>query len=371
MKPLRIIDRVLNPTEKASRRRRGRPWPGWRRWGAGILAGSIALLPRAAEAQFNPCGETNPVKFLAPPAGNGGTDVQASRGLILADDFFCNETGPITGIHLWGSWLNDRSGFITNFWLAIYNDIPASNSVPSHPGTNLLWQQSFNASQYCVTNAFSANECFFNPSNRLFLGADSNVYFYTFFPTNPFTQHGTPANPTNYWLAVYAQSSDTNTFGWKTSDSRYNDAAVWIPANGSGQPRNGFSWSSITNLACQGTNHALVDLAFRLNGTNSGALCCSEGPGVKQVQYPDLTNGFSLLDTYSPPNPFWGVPWIVADDFSCTTPGPITDIHLWGSWQGDQVNYAATYTLTIWSDISNLGAPGPGQVLWTQTFVSG
>ena len=47
---------------------------------------------------------------------------------------------------------------------------------------------------------------------------------------------------------------------------------------------------------------------------------------------PDLNpTGLDVLDTLQPfgEQPQWK---ILADDFLCTQSGPITDIHIWGSW---------------------------------------
>src|SRR5262245_22914611 len=104
------------------------------------------LIPLHSEAQTLFCYETNGVKFIRPPQIDGGLDVRASRqNIVLADDFICTNPGPVTDIHVWGSWLSDPHGTITNFWLGIYNDVPAVTNaagqiiVPSRPGTNLLW----------------------------------------------------------------------------------------------------------------------------------------------------------------------------------------------------------------------------------------
>ncbi|HXA44220.1 MAG TPA: hypothetical protein VNZ25_01840, partial [Candidatus Angelobacter sp.] len=117
---------------------------------AALVCGLITT-PAILKAQNLPCTDTNIVKWLAPPQVDGGLDVKDSRNLIvLADDFPCSSSGPISDIHIWGSWLSDTQGLITNFWLGIYNDVPAIISpasgqvlVNSHPGTNLLWYQNF------------------------------------------------------------------------------------------------------------------------------------------------------------------------------------------------------------------------------------
>ena len=191
--------------------------------------------PQARGQTTGQCVETNGVKFLLPPNVDGGWDVKDSRNnIVLADDFYCNTTGPITDIHIWGSWLNNNKGVITNFWLGIYNDVPAVTNfssgqiTPSHPGTNLLWQQSFGLGQYSENIWGTGNELFFDPSVTNIIGNDTAAYYYCFYPTNPFVQQGTANQPTNYWLAARAQIADQTTlYGWKTSLFPYNDTAVW------------------------------------------------------------------------------------------------------------------------------------------------
>src|ERR1700687_681497 len=106
------------------------------------MAGTIERACRDIIIDTKPEGDAvgaHPVVQPGSPQVNVG-----NRAGICADDFICTNTGPITDIHLWGSWLNDRVG--TNsitFWLGIYDDVPASPlNGPSHPG-NLKWQQWF------------------------------------------------------------------------------------------------------------------------------------------------------------------------------------------------------------------------------------
>src|SRR5215471_12546763 len=93
--------------------------------------------------------------------------------------------------------------------------------------------------------------------------------------------------------------------------------------------------------------------------------CCPEVNGAKWVQPPDVFSGFDINASQG---------FTLADDFGCTTPGPITDIRIWGSWLGDVVDANATFTLTIWSDVPfAAGNPfsHPGIPLWSQPFGPG
>lgn len=60
----------------------------------------------------------------------------------------------------------------------------------------------------------------------------------------------------------------------------------------------------------------------------------------------------------------------VADDFLCTETGPITQIHFWGSWRGDQVGVLNNIQLNIYDDIPDPDEGGPlysqpGNRLWS------
>lgn len=345
-------------------------------WAAGLLLG--LQVPEARSQQQ--CAITNKPKFYMPPNLDTGTDVLDSHRVALADDFLCTNTGPVTDIHLWGSWLTNNVGFVTNFWLGIYDDVPAVTNAasgqiaPSHPGTNLLWSQDFGPADYSYSPSGTGNECFYNPGNNVVLGSDNQAFFYCFYPTNPFVQQGTATQPTNYWLAVTAQLYDSNTwFGWKTSISNYNDGAVWIPALG-GKPLPGASWTPITNY-CQIPGSYPVDLSFVLttSATNPPPTVCVETNGVKYVQMPNLYFGYDVWDSSSRPPQATDGPWVCGDDFVCTNTGPITDIHLWGSWQNDQpLPGSITFWLGVFDDVPTNAANSfshPGtNLLWNQWF---
>lgn len=323
-------------------------------------------------AQTQQCVETNGYKFIALPQVDGGMDVRDSQGdIVLADDFFCNSTGRVTDIHLWGSWLSNLHGTITNFWLGIYSDVPAVTNFAggqvtnSHPGV-LLWQQSFGLGQFAESPYGTGSETFYDPVSSGVIGSDTEAWYYCFYPTNPFVQQGTANKPTNYWLAVYAQFNDPTTlYGWKTAITPYNDAAVWSPV----QPGTGLPigvWQSMTNF--QAPQPQPINLAFKITTPTNPpppAPCCPDTNGVKWVQSPDFISGIDYNATQ---------PFILADDFKCTTRGRITDIHLWGSWLSDQVDPGATFTLAIWSDApTNVDRPfsHPGNLLWSQVFAPG
>ncbi|MGD8454113.1 MAG: GEVED domain-containing protein [Phycisphaerae bacterium] len=93
---------------------------------------------------------------------------------------------------------------------------------------------------------------------------------------------------------------------------------------------------------------------------------------AKWVQFPDLSPLGIDVDAVEP--------LILADDWECTMPGPIIQIHIWGSWLYDRIPFGelpdgVIFTLSIHKDIpadeSPTGYSMPGEVLWLRTFQPG
>ena len=294
--------------------------------------------------------------------------MQDCQGIVLADDFLCTNAGFITDIYLWGSWLNDAVGSISNFHLFIYSNVPAGPPASgfSQPGT-LLWQQAYLPGQYC-SNIYYTNtyEYFWNPSNNIF-GSDYTVWQFCFQPpaTNPFPQTGSLTNPIVYWLVAYADGVPAaDDYGWKSSTTNWNDAAVWGSWNNVLQQPMG-NWSPMLN-----PNTGLkLDLSFELfNSTNIPTTnCCYTTNTEKWLQPPNF-NGVDVQDSQ-------GI--VLADDFLCTNTAWITDIYLWGSWWEDQAGPIQNFHIFIYSDVpvgspsNTLGYSYPGNLLWHETFPAG
>jgi len=100
------------------------------------------------------------------------------------------------------------------------------------------------------------------------------------------------------------------------------------------------------------------------------------------IQLPDLspTGMDVMMGNYPPGAP---VVKVLADDFECTTPGLVRDIHIWGSWKDDNLPRDPTgaeeidgmvFHMKIMSDIPvgpNNTFSMPGDVLWTGAFGPG
>lgn len=170
---------------------------------------------------------------------------------VLADDWMCTESGPITDIHIWGSWLEDwfpwpddpnstlgaDPGNVT-FRLSIHDDIKAEDSPTGYsiPKLPAIKEWDFNPGQFKVRLwAENVTEPFFDPNQGLTVGDDYSVWQYNFYI--PEADAVWQDEGTIYWLNVTAFPGPLDPaypddqpafFGWKTSYTHeFDDAVYW------------------------------------------------------------------------------------------------------------------------------------------------
>ena len=243
-----------------------------------------AVLPVAAtETGCASCGDQTVKWEQLPDITENGTDVCVTSTMeiprMLADDFKCTMTGPITDVHLWGSWFQDQKGIIKAIHLSIHEDIPANESPTQYsiPG-KVLWQMNFSAGQFTEKLYHEGTaEWWWDPyTGELVPKADHAIWQYdiNISATNAFIQQGTPNHPVIYWLDVYVETS-TGIFGWKTAGVQWNDDAVYRV--GTPTPM----WLELkypTGHPLQGRS---VDLAFRITTT---PVCCYKVEIPRQIR---------------------------------------------------------------------------------------
>jgi hypothetical protein len=307
-----------------------------------------------------------PAKWLQPPNLDLGYDIAATLPYVVADDFLCTNASTISNIMIWSSFLNNQVDTNMTFTLAIWSDVvppsPSTTPVPnfSRPGT-LLWTETFTPGHYTSSVAGSGQETFYFPATGQ-IGADTQVYLYSFTPVKPFCQRGSANSPIVYWLSITAKPGTAATagqYGWKTSTKHWRDDAVWGTVSGSGYAGN---WQEL--FAPVTSAKISLDMAFQLN-QGPPTPDCDPTIRPKWLQLPDTSpNGLDVLATGTN---------IVGDDFLCRTPGPISGITIWGSWLSDLVDTNATFVLRLWSDVPV--TPGttnkyshPGTLLCETTF---
>ncbi|MBN1508566.1 MAG: hypothetical protein JW955_17080 [Sedimentisphaerales bacterium] len=272
---------------------------------------------------------------------------------MLADDFECTLSGPLTQIDLWGSFYLDTQPINgledIQFTLSIREDIPASKTVKySMPG-KVLWRKTFKKGQFTVQASNGPRQAYYSPCNAEYIinsHAKTLKYSFTIARDEAFMQTGTAAKPVVYWLCAQASvtqiAASTIRFGWKTSTSHWNDDAVWAQAK---EPFTG-TWQKLNYPSLHARAGEHTALAFAV-----------------------LTSDYStseLIDRQ------------VADDWACEQLSPVIAAVWWGSYIGYadkacECNKLATpvrpdyFVLSIWSDsprLSRADFSHPNQKLW-------
>ena len=173
-----------------------------------------------------------------PPTISGWDEMSNYEQLnIVADDWECNDSRPITAIHWWGSFIGwsqpyPPSVMPQTFHIGIWTDVPDPDPCDhnnfSHPGT-LVWEN------YC--SSYVWNFAGYDKDPRAGGGApqeDSCFQFNQLLSQDQwFYQEpsGDPCNPRVYWLSiapVWGGTTPTYQWGWKSRPHFFNDDAVII-----------------------------------------------------------------------------------------------------------------------------------------------
>ncbi|MEK6797963.1 MAG: dockerin type I domain-containing protein [Planctomycetota bacterium] len=305
---------------------------------------------------------------------------------IVADDWVCDSTAPVSDIHWWGSYVGWKGQLppgslqqppVDHFHILFWDDVPAgTDQAFSHPG-KVLWE--------IVRTVPGTNETFvgwdINPATGQF--ESTFRYDLDLNPAEWFYQAPSPA-PAVYWVTIaacYEPNPIGGPFpwGWKTRPrdptSRAPDAAVnifepWWAVPGStyvrGEP---ICWPGPSPCPVD----SQWDMAFELT---------SKMPlGVfKWLQRPDTaTAGMDVHAT---------TPYVLADDFPCTITSDISQVTIWGSFYRDVFPGSPGdpgtgpgnlwFRLSFHNDVPAGQNPDPsvtwstpGILLWTRTFAPG
>lgn len=204
---------------------------------AAVLLGTMVAWPVLAD--WNP-GDPQKMHFPQLPNPQGWDVSMTDHGtdqLWLADDWMCTETGPVSNLHLWFSWLDDFPSYITVLRARIYADNPFSPPNYSRPG-ELLWEREFLPGEFDIRVYGESPQGWYDPENNVSIWPDHYLYYQLNLEgiDQPFIQE----LGTVYWLAVSADvyepdpPADGFAVGWKTSLNHYRDTAVWayVPPGG-------------------------------------------------------------------------------------------------------------------------------------------
>jgi len=146
---------------------------------------------------------------------------------IVADDFLCTGSGPISDIHLWVSWMQDVEDDIVNLHLSLHEDISDGPDGWSIPG-NMLWQRDFAPGEFTIRYDQGGEQGWWDPQFDEVVRPDHWSYYQINVVNIPDPYWQTEG--TTYWLDVsvdLAGEGETGKLGWKTSWENWNDAAVY------------------------------------------------------------------------------------------------------------------------------------------------
>jgi len=217
------------------------PTSGWQElfFPEGPFAGTsmdLAFVITGEPIQWN-----HKMHFPQPPDPTGA-DVLFSPPYVVADDWRCSETGPVSDIHFWfsafGDWLDPALPYdaqIGTVHISIHKDIPdpdGTGPLYSMPGP-LVWERDYPVDQITITKCYTPGQDWYEPVEGVYI-ADDHYCMYRVDITNiqdPFEQNVGEI----YWLDIWMDGQGP--LGWKTADTaqypppftgnHYQDDGVW------------------------------------------------------------------------------------------------------------------------------------------------
>ncbi len=187
-----------------------------------------------------------------------GWDVHVQNPMFLADDWTCSETGPVTDIHWWGSWLDEAEGVINSFVIKVWTDIPVDppSIMYSRPGTQ-IWEFVAAAGTFDIIPLMPEDaamwEGWYDPSLLYHIYPDHQEYF-RYDLILPEQAWFDQIEGTVYWLSIECIVEDQGLehyWGWKnTEDHHLDDAVFW----------NGMEWIEIYEPAEELSNWFEIQL---------------------------------------------------------------------------------------------------------------
>ena len=179
-----------------------------------------------------------------------GWDVDVIWPNVVADDWRCSETGPVSDVHLWfsieqdgGTWpLDQILDSMESIHLSIHKDLPVGDpnnpNDYSMPGA-LVWERDITEVIVPVLPAGMGDQGWAEPVNNVWRRPDHQLFFQANMIEidRPFIQQEGEI----YWLDVSVKTVagyDGPHIGWKTAlrDYEFNDDAVFLVDDGTGAP---------------------------------------------------------------------------------------------------------------------------------------
>jgi hypothetical protein len=155
-----------------------------------------------------------------------GTGPLADEGYGAADDWTATTTAPVTNIHFWGSWKEDRKGETGLILLQIFSN---DTSDPAFPRPdNLLWSSVIDEDHYrsnLVYTSPTKDQGWYDPRETDDWDRNEHKKMYQYnIPdiASPFIQQ----EGQTYWLEISMDFLGCE-WGWKTTDSVSNNPGVF------------------------------------------------------------------------------------------------------------------------------------------------
>jgi hypothetical protein len=300
---------------------------------------------------------------------------------IVADDFHCLGTMPVTSVHWWGSYLSwdgneppqspssPHEEWRIRFWSNVIAGMPASFSWPK----KLLWEIVIPEARVQVNRAGIDDDPNYGFDDTCF------QYYVELDPCEVFWQDDFNDQTMNdiYWISIEALDHNTvnsHHWGWKTRPWHWMDDAVTMLVNdvNVGDTINPTS-NSITPIKYDGNS---FDVSFELDTDPNYIKWEQLYTGIRH--WPHYEDELSMVKTRVKkweqlPDPNWSgmhchdskngnYSWItLADDWRCEG-GLVTDLHWWGSYEnrGSGIDH---FHLSIHEP--NVNSPNlPGPEVW-------
>ena len=220
-----------------------------------LLAAVLAFAATAARADWIPeDGHKMHYPQLPDPFGwDVKFDCESQPPQILADDWLCTDTGPVSDVHFWISMqgdMDDNQGpgvappfQIQNLHLSIHRDVPAGQDPNpdvfwSHPG-ELIKAWDLLPDMFTVRWWDRGDQGWLDPVEGVVNPVDHINIYQVNVPRipDPIRQE----EGTIYWLDLCVDATDAAgnpvDLGWKTSMAPvFNDAAVFLGPDGNWYP---------------------------------------------------------------------------------------------------------------------------------------
>lgn len=329
---------------------------------------------------------------------------------VVADDYRCIGSMPVTSVHWWGSYLGwdnyilplqQPDSWLVGFWSNVSAGVVADFSYPE----TLLWQLHVSADR--VKMEMVGRDEF--PPNPDIFPETCFQYYVDLKEDEIFWQQDylEMTQDNTFWVSIVAVYSDTadimHPWGWKTRPWSWMDDAVTFNIDGDILPGETLHPDIIQPIEYQGESY---DVAFELDTDpnyikweqpftgirhwphyedekSMASMVTTTDVVTKWLQKPDLTDMGVDVDATLDLREFYPAQ-ILADDYKCDTTEAITGINIYGSWWHDDLPLMpegtpnenwVQFTLSFHRDIpvehSPTGYSMPGDVIWWRPFNPG